>query len=99
DQIFLPAEAAMSWYYLFYKKDFNPQYSKMFQLDARIKNTGKVYYIENPCPTTIVDPAKFKGKKILVIDRYSCQSDESRWRFIKNIHGVNILLKYKLFEN
>jgi hypothetical protein len=99
DQIFLPAEAAMSWYYLFYKKDFNPKYAKMFQLDTRIKNTGKVYYIENSCPTTIVNPDNFINKKVLIIDRYSCQSDDSRWRFIKTIHGVNSLLKYKLFEN
>ncbi len=89
----------MSWYYLFYKKDFNPNYSKKFKLDARIENTEKVYYIENSCPTTIVNPNKLTGKKVLIIDRYSCQSDESRWRFIKHIYGVNSLLKYKVFTN
>lgn len=99
DQIFLPAEAAMSWYYLFYKKDFNPNYSKKFKLDARIENTGKVYYIENSCPTTIINPNKFTGKKVLIIDRYSCQSDESHWQFNKHIHGANPLLKYKVFTN
>lgn len=99
DHIYLPAEAAMSWYYLFYKKDFNPAYSKKFKLDARIDSTGKVFYIENSCPTTIVNPYKIKNKKILIIDKPSCQSDETRWRFLRYIHGVNILLKYKVFEN
>lgn len=99
DRIYLPAEAAMSWYYLFYKKDFNPAYSKKFKLDARIDSTGKVFYIENSCPTTIVNPYKIKNKKILIIDKPSCQSDETRWRFLRYIHGVNILLKYKVFEN
>jgi 4-amino-4-deoxy-L-arabinose transferase-like glycosyltransferase len=100
DLIFLPAEAAMSWYYLFYKKDFNPLLSKKFKLDARIEKTGKISYIENSCPTTIVDPKDYSNKKILIIDRPTCQSAEDRYQLLTFIYGVNsVLLKYKVFTN
>jgi len=99
DQIFLPAEAAMSWYYLFYKKDFNPLFSKKFKLDARIEKTGKISYIENSCPTTIINPKNYLNKKILIIDRPSCQSADKQYHFLKYLYGTNILLKYKVFTN
>jgi len=99
DQIFLPAEAAMSWYYLFYKKDFNPLLSKKFKLDARIEKTGKISYIENSCPTTIVNPKDYFNKKILIIDRPTCQSVDKQYHFLKYLYGANILLKYKVFTN
>ena len=99
DQIFLPAEAAMSWYYLFYKKDFNPSLSKKFKLDARIEKTGKISYIENSCPTTIINPKDYINKKILIIDRPTCQSADKQYHFLKYLYGTNILLKYKVFTN
>jgi 4-amino-4-deoxy-L-arabinose transferase-like glycosyltransferase len=96
-QIYLPAQAAMSWYYLFYKKDFNPLYSKKFKLDSRIENTGNVFYIGNACPSTLLASQSIP-KKSLIIDRYDCQSDK-KFREIDKIKGVNLLLEYKVLSN
>lgn len=94
DQIILPAQGAMSWYYLFYNKDFSPSYIGKFRLDARIDYTGKIRYIENSCPSTIVKPADLKGK-VLIIDRFDCESNHS-FKQTATIRGVNPLLNYKV---
>lgn len=96
-RVYLPAQAAMSWYYLFYKKDFNPSYSKHFKLDTRIKNTGRVFYVENACPSTTLSSETIP-KNSLIIDRYDCVSDKN-FKEIGRIVGVNSLLSYKVFSN
>lgn len=96
-RFYLPAEAAMSWYYLFYKKDFNQSYSKYFKLDSRIEKTGKVFYIENSCPSKAIS-SQIIPKNSLIIDRYNCVSDD-KFKEIGKITGVNILLSYKILQN
>ncbi len=94
DEIILPAEGAMSWYYLFYNKDFSPEYIGRFRLDARIDRTKKIRYIENSCPTNALNDEKFT-KKVLIIDRYNCVSN-SGFRIIDTITDVNPLMTYKV---
>ncbi len=96
-RIYLPAQAAMSWYYLFYKKDFNSYYSKHFKLDSRINNTGKVFYVENSCPSTILSSVLIPQNS-LIIDRFDCLS-EKKFKEKEKIIGVNILLGYKVLTN
>lgn len=93
-QVFLPAEGAMPWYYLFFNKDFDPSYIGRFRLDARIDNTNKTYYVENSCPSIIIKPENLT-KKILVIDRHDCLKNDN-FRQIGVIKGVNELLSYKV---
>lgn len=95
DEIILPAEGAMSWYYLFYNKDFSPEYIGKFRLDARIDQTKKIRYIENSCPTNALNNEKFT-KKVLVIDRFNCESNKG-FRQIDSITDVNPLMTYKVF--
>ncbi len=97
DQIILPAEGAMSWYYLFYKKDFNPKYAKQFRLDARIDQTNKIRYIDNPCPNAVVQPNQL-SKKVLIIARHDCVIDENLYQDAGRIQGVNPLLAYKVLK-
>lgn len=98
DKIFLPAEGAMSWYYLFFNKDFNPSYIGKFKLDARIDKTNKIYYVENSCPSRVIKPEDFSNQKILIIDRPQCPSSD-KFRLTNKIQGINPLLKYKVFTN
>jgi len=95
DQIVLPAEGAMSWYYLFFKKDFNPNYIGRFKLDARIETTNKIRYIDNSCPTTILQPKDYLNKKILIIDRHDCLPID-RFKEIDSVQGVNPIMAYKV---
>jgi len=94
DEIILPAEAAMSWYYLFYNKDFSTEYIGRFRLDARIDQTKKIRYIENSCPTNALNGLTF-NKKILVVDRFSCTSSD-QFKQIDQIIGVNPLMTYRV---
>ncbi|MBI3366082.1 hypothetical protein HY041_00440 [Candidatus Roizmanbacteria bacterium] len=95
DEIVLPAEGAMSWYYLFYNKDFSPEYIGRFRLDARIDQTKKIRYIENSCPTNALNTEKFK-KKVMIIDRFNCESNKT-FKLIDTIADVNPLMTYKVF--
>ncbi len=94
DAVYLPAQAAMSWYYLFYNKDFSPRYIGRFRLDSRIDKTGNVYYIENSCPSTIVKKNKIPAKS-LIIDRFDCASDP-QYKQLMTMHGVDPTLNYKI---
>ncbi len=95
DQIVLPAQESMSWYYLFFKKDFNPNYIGRFKLDARIEKTNKIRYIDNSCPTTKLQPKDYLNKKILVINRHDCLPID-KFKQIGVIKGVNNLMAYKV---
>ncbi len=94
DRIYLPAQAAMSWYYLFYNKDFSPKYIGRFRPDSRIDHTDNIYYVENSCPSTVLKKTNLKGK-VVIIDRFDCQSNPA-YKQIGILMGVNILLKYKI---
>ncbi len=96
EKVYLPSEGAMSWYYLFFNKDFNPSYAGRFRLDARIDNTNNTYYIEDSCPTRVISDSELK-KNIIVLDRHSCPSDEKRFDILTRIYDVNELLAYKVF--
>lgn len=96
-RVYLPAQASMSWYYLFYKKDFDPSYSKRFKLDSRIDYTGKVFYVENGCPSSVLNPNSIPHNS-LIIDRFDCVSGK-KFKQIEKIVGVNIFLGYKVFSN
>lgn len=96
EKVYLPAEGAMSWYYLFFNKDFNPSYAGRFRLDARIDNTNNTYYIEDSCPTRVIKDSELK-KNIIVLDRHSCPSDEKRFDILTRVQDVNELLAYKVF--
>jgi len=95
DEIILPIEGAMSWYYLFYTKDFSPEYIGRFRLDARIDRTKKIRYIENSCPTNALTKEELK-KKILIIDRFNCKSNDA-FKQIDEIVDINPLMTYKVF--
>ncbi|MBI3620493.1 glycosyltransferase family 39 protein [Candidatus Roizmanbacteria bacterium] len=96
EEIQLPAEGAMSWYYLFYSQDFNPNYAGKFKLDARITRTNKVHYIESSCPATELTTDELKkNRNLLVVNRYWCIEDD-RFIQIGDIRGANPLLGYKL---
>lgn len=94
DEIILPAEGAMSWYYLFYNRDFSPEYIGGFRLDARIDQTNRIRYIESSCPTNALNNERF-AKKILVIDRFNCESNKA-FKVIDTITDVNPLMTYKV---
>jgi 4-amino-4-deoxy-L-arabinose transferase-like glycosyltransferase len=96
DEVVLPVEGAMPWYYLFYKKDFNKKYSERFRLDARIDRTNKIRYIDNSCPTTILQPKDYLSKKIIVVDRYDCLSID-KFRKVGEITGKDPKLTYKVY--
>lgn len=95
DEIILPAEGAMSWYYLFYTQNFSPNYIGKFKLDARIDQTQKIGYIENSCPTNALNNEKIK-KNVLIIDRFNCESNKV-FKQIDSITDVNPLMTYKVF--
>jgi 4-amino-4-deoxy-L-arabinose transferase-like glycosyltransferase len=97
DEIILPVEAGMPLYYLFFKKDFSPELVGKFRLDIRIDKTNNIRYIDNSCPTTIVQYEELKNKKALIIDRYDCLRSD-RFKFIEEIKSSNALLSYKVYQ-
>ncbi len=94
DRVYLPAQGAMAWYYLFFNKDFDSGYIGKFKLDARIAQSHKTYYVENSCPSQALQNEQLTGK-VLVIDNHDCVKD-SRYTQIDSIKGINDLLSYKV---
>ncbi|MGD9129798.1 MAG: glycosyltransferase family 39 protein [Candidatus Woesebacteria bacterium] len=94
DKIYLPNTKSMSWYYLFYKQDFDPDFIGRFQLDAKINNTGNVFYKEGHCPSESLTDEELR-ETFIAINKVECVEDE-RLEKVKEITGVNWILVNKV---
>ncbi|HRN69585.1 MAG TPA: hypothetical protein PLS49_00215 [Candidatus Woesebacteria bacterium] len=92
--IFLPAEGNIALYYLFFNKDFNPNYATQFKTDARIDSIDNISFIDTSCPSTI-NNLNFDNS--LIINRYNC-SEVTELKKITDIKGKNILLGFTVYS-
>ncbi len=98
DKVYISSAKAMSWYYLFYSKDFDKSLIGKFGLDAKIDHIGKIYFTKDPCPSNSPKTRKDLNNKIVVIDRPECASNLNDFKPVKTFFGKYSLLKYKILE-
>ncbi len=99
DKVYVFDSKAMSWYYLFYSNNFDKSLVGRFGLDAKIRNVGNVYFVNNSCPSNEEKLPDYTTKDaIVIIDRPECQSNLEKFKLIKTFSGKYPLLKYKVLE-
>ncbi len=97
DKVYISDTKTMSWYYLFYSKNFDRNLIGRFGLDAKIKNIGNIYFVKKDCPSEMKNlPERDPKDKIVVIDRPECKSNFKDYALIKTFKGKHLLLKYKV---
>ncbi len=96
DKVYLPAEGNTALFYLFFSKDFSPEYATRFMTDAHIDTVGNIRFIRATCPTEVLSEADRK-EKILVVNRHSCAEPEE-YEQIDTVNGKNILLGFKVYR-
>lgn len=96
--IFVTVKSAMSWYYLFYKRDFDKNYTQMFEIDAKVKKIDNITFVNESCPSKKFPDSSDAPKQSLIIDRYDCIFNPT-FRLIEKIKGVNEELSFKLLLN
>jgi len=94
NSIYITGNGTMPMYYLFFKKDLNPNYASQFKSDLHISQIDNIHFVFSDCPADQLKAPSLPKKSIVIQPNY-CTIPQSYTQH--GMHtGINSLIGYQV---